>query len=201
VCNSAWGYREKKSLHASERDTARVQQARAIDHQRITGLDLRRVKFVNEAGVNLAMTRAYGRAPARERVMGSVPQNYSQNVTMLGALSVQGLHAVMTVDGATDTDVFRTYVRQVLGPTLTPGDSAYRGESPATWCDTVGGWRLEIITRHPLCTRTRGSRVEATTAPEGEDHVKVRRVWVVNGTAWGKNPSTLLRPICWIREP
>ena len=28
----------------------------------------------------------------------------------------------MTVDGATDTDVFRTYVRQVLGPTLTPGD-------------------------------------------------------------------------------
>ena len=41
---------------------------------------------------------------------------------MLGALSVQGLQAVMTVDGPTDADVFRAYVRQMLGPTLTPGD-------------------------------------------------------------------------------
>ena len=68
------------------------------------------------------MTRLYGRAPAGERVVGAVPQNYGQNVTMLGALSVHGLHAVMTVEGATDADVFRTYVKQVLGPTLTPGD-------------------------------------------------------------------------------
>jgi putative transposase len=28
-------------------------------------------------------------------------------------------------------------------------DSAYRGEALATWCDTTGGWRLEIIKRHP----------------------------------------------------
>lgn len=68
------------------------------------------------------MTRVYGRAPQGERVIGSVPQNYGQNVTMLGALGVQGLQAVMTVDGATDTEVFRAYVKQVLGPTLVPGD-------------------------------------------------------------------------------
>jgi hypothetical protein len=28
----------------------------------------------------------------------------------------------MTVEGATDTDVFGTYVTQVLGPTLAPGE-------------------------------------------------------------------------------
>ena len=28
-------------------------------------------------------------------------------------------------------------------------DGAYRGEALATWCDTTGGWRLEMITRHP----------------------------------------------------
>jgi transposase len=113
---------QKKSLHASERDTPRVQQARAFYQQRITVLDLQRLKFVDESGVNLAMTRLYGRAPTGERVIGSVPQNYGPNVTVLGALGVHGLHAVMTVDGATDTDVFRTYVTQVLGPTLRPGD-------------------------------------------------------------------------------
>jgi transposase len=113
---------QKKSLHATERDTDRVQQARAVYRQQLTALDLRRLKFVDESGVNLAMTRLYGRAPTGERGIGSVPQNYGQNVTMLGALGVEGLQAVMTVDGATDTDVFRAYVKQVLGPTLVPGD-------------------------------------------------------------------------------
>jgi transposase len=113
---------QKKSLHAGERDTQRIQQARQDYRQRITALDLRRLKFVDESSVNLAMTRLYGRAPAGERAVGSVPQNYGPNVTMLGALGTQGLQAVMTVDGATDADVFRTSVKQVLGPTLSPGD-------------------------------------------------------------------------------
>ena len=69
------------------------------------------------------MTRLYGRAPRGERVLGSAPQNYGQNVTLLGALSCTGLEAVMTVAGATDSDVFRVYVHEVLGPTLRAGDT------------------------------------------------------------------------------
>jgi hypothetical protein len=45
-------------------------------------------------------------------VLGSAPQNYGQNVTMLGALSCTGLEAAMTVEGVTDADVFRAYVRE-----------------------------------------------------------------------------------------
>jgi transposase len=88
----------------------------------MAALDMRRLKFGDESGVNLAMTRRYGRAPRGTRVIGSVPQNYGQNVTMLGTLGAQGLQAVMTVEGATDAEVFRTYVKRVLGPTLRPGD-------------------------------------------------------------------------------
>lgn len=88
----------------------------------MAALDMRRLKFVDESGVNLAMTRLYGRASRGTRVIGSVPQNYGQNVTMLGTLGAQGLQAVMTVEGATDAEVFRTYVKRVLGPTLRPGD-------------------------------------------------------------------------------
>jgi hypothetical protein len=112
----------KKSLHASERDTERAQQARVRSWQRIASLAPRRLKFVDESGVDVAMTRRYGRAPRGERVIGAVPQNYRQNVTMLGALGVHGIQAVMTVEGATDTEVFRTDVQQVLGPSLAPGD-------------------------------------------------------------------------------
>ena len=86
---------------------------------------------MDESGVNVALTRLYGRAPAGERVIGSVPQNDGQHVTMRGTLGIQGLHAVMTVDGATDADVCRTYGKQGLGPTLTPGDIVVMDNLPA----------------------------------------------------------------------
>jgi transposase len=68
------------------------------------------------------MTRRYGRAPKGERVVGAVPQNYGANVTMLAALGSHGVQAVMMIEGATDAEVFRVYVAQVLRPTLRPGD-------------------------------------------------------------------------------
>jgi transposase len=64
----------------------------------------------------------YGRAPRGERVIGTAPQTYGANVTMLAALGSQGVEAVMTIDGATDAEGFRVYVAPVLCPTLRPGD-------------------------------------------------------------------------------
>lgn len=68
------------------------------------------------------MTRRYGRAQYGRRVADAVPKNFGPNVTILGALSCNGLDAVMTVEGATDTAVFRAYVEQVLVPTLVADD-------------------------------------------------------------------------------
>jgi transposase len=111
-----------KSLHADERATDRVRQARATDHQAIAALDAARCKCIDESGVNRAMTRLYGRAPRGERGIGTVPQNYGANVTLRAALGSHGVEAVMTSDGATDAEVFRADVAQVLRPTLRPGD-------------------------------------------------------------------------------
>jgi transposase len=113
---------KKKSLHASERDTPRVQHARGAYQQEIGTLEVKCCKFVDESGINLALTRLYGRAPRGERAVGSVPQNYGANVTMIGALSRRGLEAPMTVEGATDGEVFSVYVKRVLCPTLKRGD-------------------------------------------------------------------------------
>jgi transposase len=88
----------------------------------VSEMDLNRFKFIDESGVNLAMTRLYGRAPRGERALGSVPINYGSNLTIIGALGARGLSALMTVDGATDGDIFRVYVGEVLCPTLRRGD-------------------------------------------------------------------------------
>jgi transposase len=68
------------------------------------------------------MTRLYGRAPRGERVVGTAAQNYGTNMTMLAAIGSHGVEAVMTIEGATDAEVFRASVDQVLRPTLRPGD-------------------------------------------------------------------------------
>lgn len=85
-------------------------------------LEANRFKFIDESGVNLAMTRRFGRAPRGQRVVDSVPQNYGTNITLLGALTPHGMEAVMSIEGATNGQVFCAYLEQVLCPTLVPGD-------------------------------------------------------------------------------
>ena len=113
---------KKKALHAAERDTPRVQHARREYQHEIGPREVKRGKFVDESGINLALTRLDGRAPRGERAVGSVPQNYGVNVTLLGALSRGGLEAPMTVEGASDGEVLSAYVTHVLGPTRKRGD-------------------------------------------------------------------------------
>lgn len=68
------------------------------------------------------MTRLYGRATPGVRIYQGAPQNYGENITMLATLSVSGIDAPMTINGAVDGLVFLAYVEQVLVPTLEVGD-------------------------------------------------------------------------------
>ncbi len=84
--------------------------------------DPRRFKFVDETGLHLAFARRYGRAPGGQRVGQGLPLRVGTPVTLVGALTVNGLEAVMSLDGALNRDSFAAYLDQVLGPTLVPGD-------------------------------------------------------------------------------
>lgn len=55
--------------------------------------------------------------------MGTMPQNDGEHITMPGARGLQAIQAGMSVDGATEAEVFRAYVTRVLGPTRAPEDS------------------------------------------------------------------------------
>jgi len=52
----------------------------------------------------------------------AVPPRNGPNVTIIAALTPQGLEAVMELDGAANAASFAVYLEQVLGPTLVPGD-------------------------------------------------------------------------------
>ena len=67
------------------------------------------------------MTRRYGWAPRPERVSEAVPAGHWRTLTVLGALTLEGMLASMTIESPTDGDVFLAFLEQVLGPRLEPG--------------------------------------------------------------------------------
>jgi transposase len=105
-----------------ERDTERVQTLRAAFREAVQVFDVRQLKFVDESGGTLAMTRRYGRATSGQRVVDSVPASDGTNYTILAALSLAGLDAPWMVDGTVTGAIFHCWVREVLCPTLRPGD-------------------------------------------------------------------------------
>jgi transposase len=78
--------------------------------------------FLDESGVTTTMTRQWGRAPKGERIAEATPQRRWEVLTTLGAMSLRGIEAAMTVASATDGEVFKAYVEQVLCRRLRPGD-------------------------------------------------------------------------------
>ncbi len=64
------------------------------------------------------MTRSFARAPRGERARGSVPSGHWRRLTVLGALSVEGMVAAMSIEAATDRPVFLAFLRAVLIPEL-----------------------------------------------------------------------------------
>lgn len=77
--------------------------------------------FLDESGVTTEMTRRYGRAPCGERVAEGVPAGHWRTLTLLAALTTEGVRASMMIESPTDGDVFLAYVEQVLCPRLEPG--------------------------------------------------------------------------------
>ena len=84
-------------------------------------IEAKRLVFVDETGVNTAMTPTHAWARRGERAEGSVPSAWG-STTVIAALRLSGVVAPLAFEGATDTPAFQTYVAQVLAPQLQPGD-------------------------------------------------------------------------------
>lgn len=132
---------QKKSLLAAERDEA----ARTAWREEAAALDPSALVFVDETSTHTAMTRRRARAPRGERAVGRVPRNHGPNVTLLAALTPEGIGPAMTIPGAVDGAVFTAYAEQVLAPALRPGQvvildnlSAHKSEDARTAVEAAG---------------------------------------------------------------
>ena len=71
------------------------------------------------------MAREYGWAPIGERAHDDKPGKRGRNISVLGTLTLQGLGAVMTLEGAVDGVAMLAYIQEVLAPTLKPKDIVF----------------------------------------------------------------------------
>ena len=135
------------------------------------GEDSRRFKFVDETGLHLAFARRYGRAPGGQRVGQGVPLHVGTPVTRIGALTVNGLEAVMSLDGALNAASFAVYLEQVLGPTLVPGDVVVLDNLPV---HKVAGMAQLV--------EARGARL-LFLPPNSPDFAPIEQAWSKRKTA------------------
>jgi transposase len=114
--------RKKKRLRAKERDTASA-KARPVEFEvMVRDIDACKPVSIDETGTHASMTRRYARPSQGVRTDDVVPRNQGTITTVLGALRLSGLDALMAVEGGTSSEVFVACTAQVLVPALTEGD-------------------------------------------------------------------------------
>lgn len=77
--------------------------------------------FIDEAGVDVAMSRTYGWAPPGETPVIERPAR-GRRISLIGAIALDGCRALREVEGYVDGDEFIAFLREDLGPSLRPGD-------------------------------------------------------------------------------
>ncbi len=78
--------------------------------------------FVDETRTKTNTTRAHGRAPSGQRLVGRVPHGQWKTLIFLAALRSERIDAPCIVDGPINGTIFQAWIEQFLVPTLRPGD-------------------------------------------------------------------------------
>jgi len=108
---------KKKTIGASEHDEAERQAFRT----QAQTLSVEQIVVVDECGNRIGMIPLYARSIRGCRAYDRQIRNHGQNLTVLASLSIDGIQAAMTLEGAVDKGTFETFIRKVLLPTLRPG--------------------------------------------------------------------------------
>ena len=112
---------------------------------------VKRLKFLDESGAHLGLTRLCGRAAPGQRVVEATPGYSGPHYTLVATLGWQEVIAPWIFEGSMNSTTFEVYVRTQLLPTLHRGDilvmdnlSAHTGETIRQLIEAKGA-RLEFL--------------------------------------------------------
>lgn len=148
--------RKKKALNATEAGTQKVKEEREKFWEEIKNIWAKDMIFLDESGVNLAMVRLYGRSKKGERARGERPQKRGKNVSIISAISLDGVIAESVLLGGTDAITFEAFISQKVLPNLSAGKSVlmdncsiHKGEAIRQMIESVGAELIYLPTYSP----------------------------------------------------
>ncbi|MHC5780043.1 IS630 family transposase, partial [Nostoc sp.] len=121
----------KKTLRSSQAKTERVQNLRIEYWQKVKEIEPENLVFIDEMGVLLGLTRSHARSPHGTRVYDFKPFYRGAKVTVIGAISIKKVLAVMTLNGSMNGNAFKTFIEKCLLPQLWSGAVVVMDNVPA----------------------------------------------------------------------
>lgn len=114
--------RKKKSLYAAERDNPEVQAKREEWMKTMKYFNPNQLVFIDESGVNIDMTRLYGRSIGNTRIKDSAPINTPKRTGIVGAMRFDGTIRYRSFEGSITGKRFLLFLKQTLLSVLREGD-------------------------------------------------------------------------------
>ena len=108
-----------------------MKAAREAWFEQFADVRVNQLVFLDEFGATTTMQRTHGRAAPGERVVTKVPHGHWKMISTIAAMSVNGIVASGSFDGATDTELFVAFVGEALAPMLKPGQVVVMDNLPA----------------------------------------------------------------------
>lgn len=108
-----------------------MKQARDHWFEQLVDTRVDQLVFLDEFGATTTMQRTHGRAPPGQRVVSKVPHGHWKVISTIAAMNSSGIICSASFDGATDTELFVTFVREALVGMLRPGQLVVMDNLPA----------------------------------------------------------------------
>lgn len=111
----------KKTFRAAERDRADVLAKEAIFLEEISKVKVSDLVFIDETSTYLEMTRSHARSAIGQQAICKRSAGRKSNISLVGAISTQGMRELYPYDGAIDGERFLAFLDRLL-PVLKPGN-------------------------------------------------------------------------------
>jgi transposase len=85
-------------------------------------MDIEKLVFLDESGVNTNMSRLYARSEGGARANDAVPLNTGVSTTILSSVRMSGETVYTMFPGAVNGERFKEYLKELLVDSLRPGD-------------------------------------------------------------------------------
>lgn len=123
--------RKKKLGTVAFAGTERVQKLRVEYWEKIRDIEAQNLVFLDETGIMLGLVRSHARSPLGTRVGGIKPFYRGAKVTVIGAISLKKVLAVMTLNDSMDSSAFTVFIEKFLCPQLWAGAVVVMDNLPA----------------------------------------------------------------------